>query len=287
MEVAELTLVSLVCEDLAEHDDIAQLVRAVGPTVVFAVLLDGPQLSSRWAARYASVLADDPGSAVLTLTSFGMVERSRPHRRDVSPIIALCKDSVSGFREIPLETGAHAVVLTVCMDRATRRSADGRWPVDNGTRTFGVAVHQIRASNTGSPPATPRVGAPSQHHLDLEELTVLTAWAEAAAEALAHAPERAFGVLSEGRSEAGWRKPLGLAEPSQQLDAAIESMNKVLRTALALGNTSTLQRLAAVLRDDQPDEQDLDRFVRRLLLAMLEERGVRQPQRAFREVAWP
>jgi hypothetical protein len=33
-----------------------------------------------------------------------------------------------------------------------RRSADGRWPVDNGTRVFDVAVHQVRASNAGSEP---------------------------------------------------------------------------------------------------------------------------------------
>src|SRR5262249_22868568 len=152
---------SLVCEDLAQHDDIAQLVRAVGPTVVFAMLLDGPQLTTRWAARYASVLADDPGSAVLTLTSFGMVHRSRPNRRDVSPIVARCKGSASGFRETPLETGAHGVVLSVCADRSTRRSADGRRPVDNGTRAFGVAVHQIQASNSGSQPAHPRADPPT------------------------------------------------------------------------------------------------------------------------------
>ena len=280
MEVAELTLISLVCEDLAEHDDIAQLVRAVGPTVVFAMLLDGPQLTTRWAARYASVLADDPGSAVLTLTSFGMVERSRPHRRDVAPIIALVKDSTSGFREIPLETGAHGVVLTICMDRATRRSADGRWPVENGTRAFGAAVHQIRASHTGSQPAPPRAGAPTQHLLEVEELTVLTAWAEAAAEALAHAPERASAVLSEGRSGAGWRRAFGLADPSQQLDAAINSMAKAVRAASPPGNPHTLEALATALRDEQSGEPDLDGLVRRVLLAMIEERGTRQPHQS-------
>src|SRR5262249_41697157 len=128
VEVAELTLVSLVCEDLAQHDDIAELVRSVGPTIVFAVLLDAPQLHSAWAARYASVLADDPGSVVLTLTSFGMVQRSRPHAHEASRVIGLWKDPARGVRELPLETGAHGVLLTVCMDRATRRSADGRWP---------------------------------------------------------------------------------------------------------------------------------------------------------------
>src|SRR5215813_12796296 len=88
----ENTIVSLVCEDLAQIDNVAEVIRSIGPTVVFTPLLDGPQLNSRWAARYASVLADDPGSAVLTLTSYGMVQRSRPHGRDASPVVALLKD---------------------------------------------------------------------------------------------------------------------------------------------------------------------------------------------------
>ena len=46
----EITIVSLVCEDLAETDQLADVIRSVGPTVVFTVLLDGPQLASRWAA---------------------------------------------------------------------------------------------------------------------------------------------------------------------------------------------------------------------------------------------
>ena len=175
VEVAELTLAALVCEDLAQNDDVAELIRSVGPTIVLTVLLDGPQLDSRWAARYASVLADDPGSAVMTLTSYGMVQRSRPRGREASPVIALWKDPSSGVREIPLEAGAHGVLLTVCTDRATRRSADGRIPVDNGTSCFDVAVHQVRASPTGSrsprPPAAPgsparaRKGRPHRSHL--------------------------------------------------------------------------------------------------------------------------
>jgi hypothetical protein len=150
IEVAELTLVNLICEDLAQNDDLAALIRSVGPTIVFTVLLDGPQLNSRWAARYASVLADDPGSAVLTLSSFGMVQRSRPHGHDASGIIALWKDPTREVREIPLEAGAHGVVLSVCMSRATRRSADGRRPIDNGTRCYDVAVDQVRAATAGS-----------------------------------------------------------------------------------------------------------------------------------------
>jgi hypothetical protein len=161
VEVAELTLAALVCEDLAQNDEVAELIRQVGPTIVLTALLDGPQLNSRWAARYASILADDPGSAVMTLTSYGMVQRSRPLGRAASPVIALWKDPSRGVREIPLEAGAHGVLLTLCTDRATRRSADGRTLIDNGTSCFDVAVHQICASPTGSRShAHPRPGQP-------------------------------------------------------------------------------------------------------------------------------
>jgi hypothetical protein len=61
--------------------------------------------------EYASVFADDPGSVVLTLTSFEMAQRSRPQGHDASPIVALLKDADQGFREIPLEPGAQAVLL--------------------------------------------------------------------------------------------------------------------------------------------------------------------------------
>ena len=151
VEVGEgITIVSLVCEDLAQNDDVAEVIRSIGPTIVSTALLDGPQLTSRWSARYASVLADDPGSAVLTLTSFGMAQRSRPSGHVSSPVIALWKDPARGSREISLEPGAQGVLLTVCGARATRRSADGRWPVDSGTHYFDVAVHQIRASDARS-----------------------------------------------------------------------------------------------------------------------------------------
>ncbi len=108
VEVAELVMVSLVCEDLAHNDDIAQLIRSVGPTLVLNVLLDGPQLPSRWTARYASSLADDPGSTVLTLTSYGLVERSRPPGRDASRVIALEKDPTGVFERLRSSLGHRA-----------------------------------------------------------------------------------------------------------------------------------------------------------------------------------
>jgi hypothetical protein len=105
VELAEgVTLVSLVCEDLARLDEVADLLRAIGPTLVITTLLDGPQLASRWTARYASVLADDPGSAVVTLTSFGFVDRSRPAGRPPSRVVSLWKDPVRGVRDRSMST---------------------------------------------------------------------------------------------------------------------------------------------------------------------------------------
>src|SRR5215471_13344558 len=174
----EITLVSLVCEDLAQIDDLAEVIRSVGPTVVITPLMDGPQLSSRWAARYASVLADDPGSAVLTLTSFGMVQRCRPHGRDSAPVIALWKDPVQGIREIHLEGGDQGVLLTVCGDRSPRRTADGRWPVYNSTHYFDVAVHQVRTMKNGSSAENAAPQSLGPPLLDADDVTILTGWAE-------------------------------------------------------------------------------------------------------------
>jgi hypothetical protein len=267
----EITVVSLVCEDLAENDQVAQVIRDVGPTGVIAVLLDGPQLTSRWAARYASVLADDPGSAVLTLTSFGMVQRSRPGRRDASTVVALWKDPERGFREIPLESGAQAVLLTACSSRATRRTGDGRWPVDTGTHLFDVAVHQIRASDAGSrtPPARTRASLPRA--LEVEDLTVLTGWAEALAHTLAHAPERVPALLADARSGAAWRSALGLADPSRQFDNAMSSVSAVIDRAAPPGAPPSFDAVLAASRETRVGEQPLDELVRSALRSTLEQ----------------
>jgi hypothetical protein len=94
------------------------------------------------------------------------VQRSRPHGLDPSPAVALWKDPARGARKIPLEPGAQGILVTACTNRATRRSADGRWPVDNATDYFDVAVYQVRAPaarppSPYSPAGTPAPGAPT------------------------------------------------------------------------------------------------------------------------------
>ncbi len=118
----------LICEDLARPDPIGDLIRSVGPNLVIALLMDGPQLSERWASRYATALADDPGSSVLTVTSLGMSRLSRPkgHKVESERIVALWKDPWTGTRPLSLPDGAEALVLSLTESRNEELTADGR-----------------------------------------------------------------------------------------------------------------------------------------------------------------
>jgi len=122
----QLTICPLVCEDLARPDPVTDVVRSIAPTLVVALLLDGPQLAARWPARYASVLADDPGCSVLTVTALGMTQRSQPPGHAPSRGIALWKDPHRGLQQITLAEDARAVALTAHRREIDVVSADGR-----------------------------------------------------------------------------------------------------------------------------------------------------------------
>ncbi len=270
----EITLASLVCEDLAQIDDVAEILRSVGPTIVLALLLDGPQLGSRWAARYASVLADDPGSAVATLTSFGMAQRSRPPGRDASAVVALWKDPSRGTREIALEGGAQAVLLTTCGQRGGRRTVDGRRPVDNVTDWFEVGVTQIRAAPTGSRPARSIPDRAMPQLLDIDEVTILTSFAQALAEAVAGAPERVEDILADAPPGAPWRRKLGIVEPSAALAKAFAAITQAAREVALAETALTLDGFISAI-DNAGDKDGIDRLARKVLRSALEQRRFR------------
>ena len=127
---AGMTTVPLVCEDLARLDEVADVVRRLGPSLVIALLLDGPQLASRWPCRYASVIAEDPGSSVLTLTAYGMVARSRPPRKPRSRVVAHWTSRADGLAEIELAPRAVAVLISASVEGQTLWTADGRRHAD-------------------------------------------------------------------------------------------------------------------------------------------------------------
>jgi hypothetical protein len=276
----EVTLASLVCEDLAQSDEVASVIRAVGPMIVVIPLLDGPQLSSRWGARYAAALADDPGSAVLTLTSFGMARRSRLPGQNPSPVVALWKSPGQQTREIPLESGAQGILLSASARHAVRRSFDGRRPGHNGREFFGVTVHQIRASHAGTVPPYSLAGSPSGPLLAASELTILTSWAEVLAEALAVAPERIETLAADAQAGAPWRGELRICEPSASLRHAISGIFRAAQTAAATAGHSPPDTALLEAHGTQPDQPALDRLARAALRSALRQRQTRQPDEA-------
>jgi hypothetical protein len=129
-----LVMSVLICEDLARPDPVGNLIRAVGPNLVVALLMDGPQLKGRWPERYAMALADDPGSSVLSLTSLGMSELSRPSQgASRSRVVALWKDHNGPSTEIELPAGCGGIVVSLSFQPEEEWTADGR-------RDYGSAV---------------------------------------------------------------------------------------------------------------------------------------------------
>jgi predicted amino acid-binding ACT domain protein len=106
----------LICEELARSEPCHEILRSVAPNLIFALLLDGPQIKERWPAQYASNLADDPGSSVLTFTSWGLIARSNAQGRyKENRSIALWKDDGGNFLSIQMPTGngARGVLLSL------------------------------------------------------------------------------------------------------------------------------------------------------------------------------
>jgi len=159
-----LVLSVLVCEDLARPDPAGDIVRAVGPNLVVSILADGPQLTDRWSARYATVLADDPGCSVLCLTSAGMAELSKPRPGGMSRshVVALWKDAERGLIEIELPTGADAIVLNISVDYKEEWSIDGR--SDGGFTGYPVlsGVHYVCA---GTQEQVEKFKSPPRKHM--------------------------------------------------------------------------------------------------------------------------
>jgi hypothetical protein len=126
----------LICEDLARQEPVAPLIRAIGPHLVVALLQDGPQLSQRWPSRYATVLSEDPGSAVLTLTSAGMALLGNSGKHPVS--VGLWRDQTQ-TRSLDLKKREKALLLKIRSDQKAEYSADSRKNADSKRLTLRTA----------------------------------------------------------------------------------------------------------------------------------------------------
>jgi hypothetical protein len=122
----DMSLATLICEDLARTDPAMTAIRAVGPNLVVALLMDGPQLAVRWPGRYATVLAEDPGSAVLSFTCAAMVDRSNWVEAKPARSIGLWRDGGGRMQEIGLPEGALGVMLTLQSKQKHQNTLDNR-----------------------------------------------------------------------------------------------------------------------------------------------------------------
>ena len=151
------TVTSLICEDLARNDPARGIVEAIGPNLVISLLLDGPQIESRWPARYATVLAEDPGSAVLSISSRGLIERSnrksKEEKFEPSRAFALWRDDRGKTVPIELEDGHHAVAISVTEYPCNDQTFYGRSDSGSGLALRLTGVRQIKHDvQTGFPP---------------------------------------------------------------------------------------------------------------------------------------
>lgn len=140
-------ITALICEDLARNDPVHDIMRSVAPNILFALLMDGPQLSTRWPARYAATLADDPGTMVVTVTSRGLVERSNRQSPEwKSHSIGLIRDGRGVTKELTLPDGYQAVLLTLGESRIVDHTIDGR-KTKNASEWFYVSQIPVKSKS--------------------------------------------------------------------------------------------------------------------------------------------
>ena len=103
--------------------------------------------------------------------------------------------------------------------------------------------------------------------LEAAELTILTCWAEAVAEALAASPDQLSTILDDARAGAAWRRQLGVAEPSAGLASALEDLARIV-----VPGTQTVEAVLAAM-DERPRGGDYGHLVRAVLRSKLGRRG--------------
>jgi hypothetical protein len=124
---------------------------AIGPNLVIALLMDGPQFESRWSGRYATSLAEDPGSAVLTITSSGMIARSFMPGEMIDYAIALWKEPGGQAISLRLPREDQALLLSLTTSWVEQHTLDRRSCGRNTVRFELGAAHALRLPNTETP----------------------------------------------------------------------------------------------------------------------------------------
>jgi hypothetical protein len=132
-------------------------------------------------------------------------------------------------------------------------------------------VRQIRAADREEHTGAAMPEAPEEHQpvvsLETLELTILTCWAQAVADALAASPDQLNNVLDDARAGAPWRGQLGVEEPSADLASAMDDL-----AGMVFSGTPTVEGVLAGM-DERPRGGDYGHLVRAVLRSELEGRG--------------
>jgi hypothetical protein len=139
-----------------------------------------------------------------------------------------------------------------------------------------MSVHQVRAASVGSAPTSSLSRPPGGSTLETDELTILSSWAEAVAEALVFAPQRVKVVTAEAHAGAAWRGALGVPQPSPHLDRAIDYIEQAVGTAATAGNGIPTPAAVLTALSANAGEEAVDRLSRRVLRSALEQRQARK-----------
>lgn len=137
----------IVCEDLARSEPAHEIIRAIGPNLLFALLMDGPQIEPRWGARYSSMFSDDHGCAVMTLSSYALVSAGQKNYDEPSySVLYFRSPNMPSAKSFECSGEGSAVLLRLVPDRMkkngnafrSRELIDGRkkkivdWIIDPG-----------------------------------------------------------------------------------------------------------------------------------------------------------
>lgn len=159
---------TFICEDLARSDPGHETVRALGPSIVFCLLMDSVQIKTRWPARYATGLSEDPGTSVLTFTSRALIHRANEvegdreskrspekrargeaYARAANWAVAMWKNDTAEPVELHCPPGDQAILLSLKSKMVSETTYDDRELVP-GTHWEFKSAHTIRLGDDSS-----------------------------------------------------------------------------------------------------------------------------------------
>ena len=119
------------------------------------MLMDGPQLPHRWPSRYATGLADDPGSGVLTFTSRALVEASNAGRSDPNWSVALWKGENDEPISLQCPPDKQAILLRFKVNPIEDATLDGR---SDANYSWSLRLNENNHDAKADPASAPEYG---------------------------------------------------------------------------------------------------------------------------------